>query len=71
MSAIGKSRKRIRNELEPIDVNFAIHFPILVKLFATFHLPEEQWPNGYGVGGHPVPKGYIQQFLYPFRKPKE
>ncbi|MBI3869921.1 MAG: sterol desaturase family protein [Verrucomicrobia bacterium] len=58
-------------EDESIDVNFAIHFPILDKLFGTFHLPEERWPNGYGVGGHPVPKGYIQQFLYPFKNPKE
>lgn len=55
-------------EREAIDVNFAIHFPLFDKLFGTFHLPNDAWPTGYGVGGHPVPKGYWQQFLYPFRK---
>ena len=55
-------------EREAIDVNFAIHFPLFDRLFGTFHLPEHRWPEGYGVGGHPVPGGYWQQFLYPFRK---
>ena len=55
-------------EREAIDVNFAIHFPLLDQLFGTFHLPERRWPKGYGVGGHPVPGGYWKQFLYPFRK---
>lgn len=55
-------------EREAIDVNFAIHFPLFDKLFGTYHLPEEQWPSGYGIGGHPVPKGYWQQFLHPFRR---
>ena len=53
---------------EAVDVNFAIHFPFLDRLFGTYHLPDGQWPNGYGVIGHPVPKGYWRQFLYPFRK---
>ena len=53
---------------EAIDVNFSIHFPLLDRLFGTYHLPPGQWPSGYGVGGHPVPRGYWQQFLYPFRR---
>ena len=52
---------------DAIDVNFAIHFPILDRLFGTFHLPKGAWPSGYGVEGHPVPSGYWRQFLYPFQ----
>jgi sterol desaturase/sphingolipid hydroxylase (fatty acid hydroxylase superfamily) len=55
-------------EREAIDVNFAIHFPIFDRLFGTHHMPEGKWPSGYGIGGHPVPKGYWQQFLYPFKR---
>lgn len=55
-------------EREAIDVNFAIHFPVLDKVFGTYHMPEDRWPSGYGIKGHPVPKGYLRQFLYPFKK---
>lgn len=58
-------------EKEAIDVNFAVHFPIFDRLFGTYHLPQDQWPSGYGIGGHPVPRGYAAQFRYPFqRKPR-
>lgn len=55
-------------EKEAIDVNFAIHFPLFDKLFGTHHMPGDRWPSGYGIGGHPVPKGYWKQFLYPFQR---
>ncbi len=55
---------------EAIDVNFSIHFPLFDKLFGTHHLPEDRWPKGYGIGGHPVPKGYWKQLLYPFKRKK-
>lgn len=55
-------------EKEAIDVNFAIHFPLFDRLFGTYYMPENQWPSGYGIGGHPVPNGYWKQFLYPFTK---
>ena len=55
-------------EREAIDVNFAIHFPLLDRLFGTHHLPEGAWPAGYGIGGHPVPRSYWRQFWYPFRR---
>jgi sterol desaturase/sphingolipid hydroxylase (fatty acid hydroxylase superfamily) len=59
-------------EKEAIDVNFAVHFPWLDKMFGTHHMPEDgRWPEGYGIGGHPVPKGYVQQFLHPFRRKKK
>lgn len=56
-------------EREAIDVNFAIHFPWLDRLFGTHHMPEDRWPKGYGIKGNPVPRGYWAQFLYPFRRP--
>ncbi|MBS0632075.1 MAG: sterol desaturase family protein [Verrucomicrobia bacterium] len=55
-------------EKEAIDVNFAIHFPLLDRLFGTHHLPQEKWPEGYGISGHPVPQGYVRQFKYPFQQ---
>ncbi|MBL9116792.1 MAG: sterol desaturase family protein [Verrucomicrobiaceae bacterium] len=55
-------------EKEAIDVNFSIHFPWLDKVFGTHHMPDDRWPEGYGIGGHPVPTGYWKQLLYPFRK---
>lgn len=59
-------------EKEAIDVNFAIHFPWLDKIFGTHHMPEaNRWPEGYGIGGHPVPNGYWQQMLHPFRRKKK
>ncbi|HEY6527420.1 MAG TPA: sterol desaturase family protein [Cellvibrionaceae bacterium] len=57
-------------EKEAINVNYAIHFPWLDKLFGTYYMPPNQWPKGYGIGGHPVPNGYIKQFVYPFKKKK-
>lgn len=57
-------------EREAIDVNFSIHFPLLDRLFGTYYLPKGQWPQGYGIDGHPVPAGYWRQFLYPFRRRK-
>jgi len=55
-------------EKEAIDVNFSIHFPLYDRLFGTYHMPENRWPEEYGIGGDPVPRGYWKQFLYPFKK---
>lgn len=53
-------------EREAIDVNFAVHFPVLDRLFGTYYLPSDgRWPSGYGIKG-PMPKGFVRQFLYPF-----
>ncbi len=54
-------------EKEAIDVNFAIHFPWLDRLFGTYHFPESRWPENYGVPEE-VPAGYRAQFAYPFRR---
>jgi sterol desaturase/sphingolipid hydroxylase (fatty acid hydroxylase superfamily) len=50
---------------EGVDKNFAIHFPIIDRLFGTYYLPDGQWPSGYGVP-EKVPRGYLAQFRYPF-----
>ncbi len=55
-------------EKEAINVNYAVHFPLFDRLFGTYHLPTDAWPEGYGIEGHPVPHGYWRQFLYPFRR---
>ncbi len=57
-------------EEEAIDKNFAIHFPVIDMVFGTFHMPEDRWPEGYGIDGHPVPKGFWKQLKYPFRSDK-
>ncbi|MBA4019788.1 MAG: sterol desaturase [Pirellula sp.] len=55
-------------EREAIDVNFAVHFPILDRIFGTYYLPPDgKWPSGYGIKG-PMPKGFLRQFLYPFTR---
>jgi sterol desaturase/sphingolipid hydroxylase (fatty acid hydroxylase superfamily) len=56
-------------EREAIDVNFAVHFPILDRVFGTHFLPGDgRWPAGYGVANHPVDKGFLRQLVYPFRR---
>jgi sterol desaturase/sphingolipid hydroxylase (fatty acid hydroxylase superfamily) len=54
-------------EKEAIDVNFAVHFPVLDWLFGTYYLPANcRWPGGYGIADNPVPSGFLKQFVYPF-----
>lgn len=55
---------------EAVDVNFAIHFPLLDRMFGTYHLPKGQWPSGYGVPEE-VPRHYWRQFLYPFTRKRK
>jgi len=57
------------SDREAIDINYASHFPIYDWLFGTHHLPEDRWPDAYGVIGDGVPKGYWKQFIFPFQKP--
>ncbi len=60
-------------EREAIDVNFAVHFPMIDRIFRTYYLPADKWPAGYGVLKPEIPKGYGKQLLFPlgvFRTPK-
>jgi lathosterol oxidase len=52
----------------PIDKNFAIHFPWLDRLFGTYHMPGDAWPDELGLPGHPMPEGFFAQLVYPFRR---
>jgi len=52
---------------EARDRNFAIHLPVLDRIFGTLYLPDEEWPESYGIEGNPVPEGYGVQLVHPFR----
>jgi lathosterol oxidase len=53
---------------EAVDVNFAIHFPFIDRLFGTYHLPKDAWPERYGLIGSSMPQGFFRQFIYPFKR---
>ncbi len=57
-------------EREAFDVNFAIHFPWIDKLFGTFHLPPGRWPEHYGIP-EAVPPNYLAQQAYPWTRRAE
>lgn len=48
--------------------NFAVHFPIIDKLFGTQYLPKNEWPKAYGIQEKNYPESYLGQFIYPLRK---
>jgi lathosterol oxidase len=55
--------------VEPVDRNYAVHFPCLDRLFGTHWLPADgAWPHRLGISGDPVPEGWLEQLLLPFRK---
>jgi len=60
-----EARPKLRGELEA---------PPALRRFGrgwiSGDLPKEKWPEGYGIGGHPVPLGYLKQFKYPFQRKK-
>ncbi len=54
-------------EPEAVDKNFAVHLPLLDRMFGTCHLPGDRWPTSYGLAaGKPVPPGYVLQLVNPF-----
>ncbi|TMA71984.1 MAG: sterol desaturase family protein, partial [Deltaproteobacteria bacterium] len=55
-------------EAEAIDKNFAVHLPVLDRLFGTQFLPETRWPRAYGVSDGPVARTYLAQILDPLRR---
>ena len=53
-----------------VDVNYAIHLPLVDMLMGTFKLPPRgEWPGEYGVLKlETVPDGIVAQHLMPFRR---
>jgi sterol desaturase/sphingolipid hydroxylase (fatty acid hydroxylase superfamily) len=55
-------------EAEAVDKNFAVHLPVIDRVFGTYYLPDDRWPARYGLEGDPVPEGYTRQLVYPFER---
>ena len=55
---------------EAIDKNFAIHFPWIDRLFGTHYLPEDKWPEHYGLHNETIPAGFWRQAMYPLARSK-
>ena len=54
-------------EPEAVDKNFAVHLPLLDRLFGTCYLPGDRWPTSYGLAdGATIPPGYVRQLVDPF-----
>jgi sterol desaturase/sphingolipid hydroxylase (fatty acid hydroxylase superfamily) len=58
------------SQKEAIDKNYAIHFPWIDRLFGTHYLPEDRWPDTYGLNNEDIPAGFWAQFVYPFTRKK-
>ncbi|HEY7373819.1 MAG TPA: sterol desaturase family protein [Polyangia bacterium] len=48
-------------DADAIDKNFAVHLPILDRLFGTLFAPKGRWPSRMGVVGFRAPDGYWGQ----------
>jgi sterol desaturase/sphingolipid hydroxylase (fatty acid hydroxylase superfamily) len=54
-------------EAQAIDKNFAVHLPLLDRVFGSMLLPKDgSWPSEYGIAGHPIPESYVTHTVYPF-----
>lgn len=54
--------------VRPIDKNFAVHFPWIDRLFGTFHLPADAWPENVGIHNDPIPEEFGRQLVWPFHR---
>ena len=60
-------RRVVGADQDLLDKNFAVHLPVLDRLFGTYYLPKGVWPTSYGViGGAASAKGYLGQLIQPF-----
>ena len=48
--------------------NFAVVFPFIDRMFGTYHLPENEWPEETGLIDASFPKGFGRQLIFPFTK---
>jgi sterol desaturase/sphingolipid hydroxylase (fatty acid hydroxylase superfamily) len=52
-----------------VDKNFAVHLPVIDRLFGSYYLPGGRFPAAYGIlGAAEMPDGYVRQFTRPFRR---
>ena len=58
------------SQAEAIDRNFAIHFPWIDRIFGTHYLPEDKWPDNYGLDNEKIPAGFWGQTIYPLSRRK-
>ncbi len=56
--------------VEAVNRNFAVHLPMIDRVFGTAYLPDGRWPDVYGIAGNPVPEGYLSQLVYPLQRAK-
>ncbi|MDX1498025.1 MAG: sterol desaturase family protein, partial [Salinisphaeraceae bacterium] len=52
-----------------LDRNFAVCLPIYDRLFGTYHCPEGQWPDAYGLANEKIEGGYWAHLIAPFKRP--
>lgn len=50
-----------------IDTNYSVHTPLFDKLFGTYHMPVQHWPEQYGTTRR-LPRTFVGQLLYPFKR---
>ena len=55
------------SEAPAIDTNYAAHTILFDWMFGTYHMPKGVWPAVYGTT-KPLPRGFLNQMWYPFRK---
>lgn len=54
------------NEREAIWTNYSTFLPLWDQLFGTYHMPNDQRPQSYGVN-EPIPEGILRQLKHPFK----
>lgn len=51
--------------------DLAIHFPFIDMIFGTYYHMSKEWPESTGLGNIAFPKGFVQQFIQPFKNPNK
>jgi lathosterol oxidase len=55
-------------EPEATDKNFAVHLPVIDRIFGTLYMPAGAWPKVYGIADSAVPESYVAQLVFPFTR---
>jgi sterol desaturase/sphingolipid hydroxylase (fatty acid hydroxylase superfamily) len=57
-------------EFKGVGSNFAGYFPVLDRVFGTYHLPDHNPPT-VGIHDDDMPETCLAQIKYPFRRERE